>query len=35
MQICAQDMFGINFSRDMCYDTLSTYVTLISSLLLN
>jgi hypothetical protein len=35
MQICAQDLFDINFSRDMRYDTISTYVILISSLLFN
>jgi hypothetical protein len=35
MQICTQDLFGINFFRDMRYDTVSSYVTLIFSLLLN
>jgi hypothetical protein len=35
MQIDVQDLFGINFSRDMRYDTVSTYDTLISFLLLN
>jgi hypothetical protein len=29
MEICAQDLFGIYFSRDMHYDTVSTYITLI------
>jgi hypothetical protein len=30
-----QDLFGIKFSRDMRYDTVFTYVILISFLLLN
>jgi hypothetical protein len=34
MIICVQDLLGNNFS-DMCYDTVSNYVTLISSILLN
>lgn len=35
MQNSVQDLFDINFSRDVRYDTVSTYVILIISLLLN
>ena len=35
MQICVYDLFDINFSNYTCYDTISTYVTLILSLSLS
>jgi hypothetical protein len=35
MQICVQDLLGINFSRNLHYDTVSTYDTLIPSLFIN
>jgi hypothetical protein len=35
MQICVQDLFGIKFSRNLRYDTVSTYDTLIPSLFIN
>jgi hypothetical protein len=35
MQIDVQDLFDINYSRNMRYDMLSTYVTLNFSLFLN
>jgi hypothetical protein len=35
MPICVQDLFSINISHCLRYDTVSIYVTLISSLLLN
>ena len=35
MQIDVQDLFDINFSSSMWYDTVSTYDTSILSLLLN
>jgi hypothetical protein len=34
-QICVQDLFCISISRDMRYETVSTYVILISSRLFN
>jgi hypothetical protein len=33
--MCVQDLFSINFSRDVRYDTVSTYVALIFYLLIN
>jgi hypothetical protein len=35
MQICVQDLVGINFSYNIRYDTESTYDTLIPSLFIN
>jgi hypothetical protein len=35
MQICVQDIFFTNFSRLMCYDTVSWYDTTFTSLLIN
>jgi hypothetical protein len=35
MQTCIQDIFNINLSRNTRYDMVSTYDTLIISLLLN
>jgi hypothetical protein len=35
MQIDIQDLFDINFSRNVRYDTVSTYDTLIFSLFFN
>jgi hypothetical protein len=33
MQICVQDVFDIKFSCFMCYDTVSTYDTTLTSLI--
>jgi hypothetical protein len=35
MQMCVQDLLCINFSRNLCYDTISTYDTLVPSLFIN
>jgi hypothetical protein len=35
MQICVQDIFITNFSRLTCYDIVSSYDTILTSLLIN
>jgi hypothetical protein len=35
MQIDVQDLFDINFSHNVCYNTISNYDTLIYSLFFN
>jgi hypothetical protein len=35
MQICVQDVFVTNFFKLMCYDTVSWYDTILTSLLIN
>jgi hypothetical protein len=35
IQMCVQDLLKFNVSRNVCYDIVSTYDTLISSLFIN
>jgi hypothetical protein len=35
MQICVHDLFNITFSRNVRYDTVSTYDNVITSLFIN